>query len=206
MHNLDYGSCNICVSIWVLSMPEAESSWFVESSLLCRCRFYEGRQPFLAIMDPEMIKSVLIKECYSTFTNRRVGIHFLNYSSIYSCIYALVGCFRLYVTLCMCMCGWVWDVWHVYSRCLVYAHMCRCSCLIHTGNQRKVTGSLLFHSLVLLWSLSLNLELSWLPEALDIFCLCPHTAVFTSICGHAFFISGNLCLFSSLLAYIYFEK
>ncbi|XP_075831496.1 cytochrome P450 3A13-like [Microtus pennsylvanicus] len=34
--------------------------------------FYEGRQPVLAIMDPEMIKSVLIKECYSTFTNRRV--------------------------------------------------------------------------------------------------------------------------------------
>lgn len=34
----------------------------------------------------------------------------------------------------------------------------------------------------------------------------PHTAGVTSICGHAFFINGNLCLFSSLLAYIYFEN
>ncbi|XP_036409267.1 cytochrome P450 3A27-like [Megalops cyprinoides] len=33
--------------------------------------FYDGRQPVLAIMDTGMIKTILIKECYSVFTNRR---------------------------------------------------------------------------------------------------------------------------------------
>nr|AUX14916.1 cytochrome p450 CYP3A177 [Kryptolebias marmoratus] len=32
---------------------------------------YDGRQPVLCIADPAMIKTVLIKECYSLFTNRR---------------------------------------------------------------------------------------------------------------------------------------
>nr|XP_046227611.1 cytochrome P450 3A40-like isoform X1 [Scatophagus argus] len=32
---------------------------------------FDGRQPILCITDPAMIKTVLIKECYSLFTNRR---------------------------------------------------------------------------------------------------------------------------------------
>ncbi|NXT38910.1 CP3AC protein, partial [Pelecanoides urinatrix] len=32
---------------------------------------FEGRQPVLAILDPILIKNVLVKECYTIFTNRR---------------------------------------------------------------------------------------------------------------------------------------
>lgn len=46
---------------------------FLVSSTVVVRSIFDGRQPVLCITDPAMIKTILIKECYSFFTNRRVS-------------------------------------------------------------------------------------------------------------------------------------
>ncbi|KAB1263437.1 Cytochrome P450 3A29 [Camelus dromedarius] len=54
----------VCVGLW-----DFDSKCFKKYGKIWG--FYDGQQPVLAITDPEMIKTVLVKECYSVFTNRR---------------------------------------------------------------------------------------------------------------------------------------
>ncbi|KAJ8251124.1 hypothetical protein GJAV_G00217540 [Gymnothorax javanicus] len=47
------------------------------------CRIYDGRLPVLAIMDTGIIKTILVKECYSIFTNRRnLGLNGYLYDAV----------------------------------------------------------------------------------------------------------------------------
>ena len=76
-------------------LPLYNLAWVNE--LFSLHRLHDGQTPVLAITDIEMIKNVLVKDCYSVFTNRRVG-NFFNLKNLKTCFCY----FYLYVYMYCC--------------------------------------------------------------------------------------------------------
>lgn len=54
-------SSGVCIFAWV--------HWCASVSR----RLFEGRKPTLMVSNPELVKTVLVKDCFTAFTNRRVS-------------------------------------------------------------------------------------------------------------------------------------
>lgn len=64
------------------------AKWLIKfNQLFSLHRIFEGKHPLLVITDPDMIKTVLVKECYSVFTNWRVSIHFFKFCLLIKCLF-----------------------------------------------------------------------------------------------------------------------